>query len=124
MRTYPKKKGSEAEKHIFTSGASSSERCVRYDLLPREFLYRVAKRWDDGAIKHGERNCMLGIHDRDYVVDRINHLQEHLNAFLSGDTTDDNLAAMGWGISFLMEVEKSVEGKALIASIAQGGINA
>lgn len=103
---------------VFESGARSSEEALRYDLVPRNFLRRLAARFTLGAKKHGDTNYRKGLRDRAYITDRINHLQEHFQAYLrpesDAERTDDNLAAIAFGVAFLMEVEADAVGQVIL----------
>jgi len=106
---------------MFSSGAKSSGKVTRFDFLPRAFMERVAKRFELGAQKYPPFNYRIGFNDKDFVLDRINHLEAHLQAFLHPRTeeeyNDDNLAGIGWAIAFLMELEETQEGRDLINEI-------
>lgn len=60
------------------SGAQSSYRMPRYDLIYGPFLRRLAERLGYGADKHGADNYKAGVGDAAFYLDRRNHLQEHL----------------------------------------------
>ena len=103
------------------SGALSSSKKIRFDLLPRTFLERVAKRFELGAHKYPAFNYKQGLEDKEYIIERINHLIQHVNEFLSPldseEWDDDNLSAIGWAVAFLMECETTKEGKEVIFQI-------
>lgn len=111
----------EEAKINFKSGAASSGCVTRFDLLPRVFLERVAERFKIGSLKYGDFNYRKGFRDKAFIIDRINHIQEHFNAFLAPSCQeqrdDDNLAAVGWGIAFLMELSYSSEGQKILDEI-------
>lgn len=109
------------------SGALSSGKLPRYDLIPwHVFADRLAQRYSGppgGAAKYGEYNWQKGITDREYVLDRANHALKHLHRAVerirSGSQVDartiplnylldddDDLAAALWGIIFLMAAQK------------------
>jgi hypothetical protein len=103
----------ETEKvQIGTSGALSSKRSLYYHDIPPELFKRIAKRYTDGHVKYSpditmNLNWRQGLTDPLYVMDRFNHLFEHLIDFLeNGNQKDDNLAAIAWCCGFLMEVER------------------
>lgn len=113
---------SELEKlKTFESGAKSSGQAVRYDLLPREFLRRVAQRFTEGSVKYEDFNYRKGFGDEAFIRDRINHLQEHLNAFITPQNNeeykDDNLAAIGWAVAILIELDSTEHGHKLLSEI-------
>lgn len=105
----------------FRSGAQSSGNALRYDLIPRSFLRRVALRFGMGAEKYPPFNYRSGLADKEYILDRINHLQEHFQGYIApeneDDLTDDNLGAIAWGCAFLCEVEAHPEGKKIVDEI-------
>jgi hypothetical protein len=102
----------EKEKYRTASGATSSRLKLRFDLVPEIFNVRIAQRYTFGAEKHGEYNYRKGLTDPSYLQERIAHLRSHLSDFLlNGNTNDDNLAAIGWCVSFLMEAEQIPAGK-------------
>lgn len=105
----------------FASGAESSGCVVRFDLVPRRFLERVAARFGLGAGKYGERKYRNGLRDRAFIVDRLNHLQHHVQALLAPQSEeeflDDNLGAIGWAAAFLCEVEADPEGAKILEGI-------
>lgn len=92
---------------VFDSGAKSSERKPRYDLIPQRALEREAGRMGDGAASHGENNYRRGKDDPAFVRDRINHLIEHALKYASGDRTDDHLAAIRCNAGMLIWLEEA-----------------
>ena len=109
------------EVKTFKSGAQSSGNVARFDLVPRGFIERVARRFGLGASKYGERNYRDGLRDREYILDRMNHLQQHMQAYLApqnvDEAVDDNLAAIGWAAAFLCEVEADRKGAVILMKI-------
>ena len=100
------------DKFVSDCGATSSKLKLRFDLVPEVFNVRIARRYTIGAEKHGEYNYRKGLTDAKYLQERIAHLRQHLSDFLlNGNTNDDNLAAIGWCVSFLMEAEQIPSGK-------------
>lgn len=95
-----------------SSGALSSHTSVRYDLIPRVFLERTGKRYELGAVKYPPFNFSAGLADKAYIIDRMNHLQEHVQALLwpksKEEVEDDNEAAIAWATAFLMLCDKKV----------------
>ena len=94
------------EKLVTASGATRSNKAPRYDLIPLEGLRRLAERYGLGARNHGENNWKKGLHDPQFIEQCFNHMIEHAYLYkLSGNATDDNLAAVAWGAFALMEIE-------------------
>jgi hypothetical protein len=89
------------------SPAASSHKAQAYNLISPRFLRRLAKRLTVGGEKYGSVQWRQGINDADYVTDRFNHFFEHLLKFMeAGNTQDDNLGAMIWGLHCLADVEE------------------
>jgi len=101
--------------------AMSSHKALFFHDIPPELIRRIAKRYTGeidsygvplgGHVKYGighlNLNWRIGLGDPEYIADRFNHLVEHLLYFLEdGNEKDDNLAAIGWCLGFLMEAER------------------
>ena len=116
------------------TGAKRSERVVRYDLIPKIFLERLASRFTGnynnpelgGALKYGECNWEKGL----VTSDTINHIIDHLNTYTnhfrqmlkysdgnmsqvaeslrSFSDNEDHLAGAAFGIAVLMHQEDSL----------------
>ena len=101
---------------IEIAGAKTSKAKLRLDLVPQVFIRRTAIRFTEGAEKYGDYNYRKGLVEPAFIQDRINHLLNHLSEFLvqGPDTEDDNLAAVAWGIAFLMEAEQTQSGRQAI----------
>jgi hypothetical protein len=92
---------------VGASGAASSHRALFFNLISPHTIRRLAKRKTDGGIKYGTVQWRQGINDAEYVADRFNHLFAHMLNFMeSGNTEDDNIAAMLWALDALSEVER------------------
>jgi hypothetical protein len=74
----------------------------RYDLIPPEFVRRLAQRMAYGAAKHGENNYQRGVGDAAFHRDRVNHLIEHVLKYVAGDREKDHLAAVAANAAMLM----------------------
>jgi len=95
---------------IFTSNAKSSGKVPRFDLIPRVALEKLARRFELGARKYGEFNYKQAfLDDKDFIIDRLNHLQQHVQALLSpsraNEWDDDNIGAILWAAAMLAELE-------------------
>lgn len=94
------------------SKALSSKQALFFHDVPPELYRRIAKRYTVGHVKYSPEitqnlNWREGLTDPHYVMDRLNHLFDHVINFLDdGDDKDDNLAAIAWCCGFLMEVER------------------
>jgi hypothetical protein len=93
---------------VHACGASSSV-VPRFNLIPLSSLLRLTKRYELGSVKHGDFNWKKGLRNRDYTIDRANHVIHHalkLIAKIQGfipDDGDDDAAAIAWGGMFLCE---------------------
>lgn len=97
--------GGEAIK--FDSGAIRSKVVTEYRLIPKEFLRRLAARYEVGLVKYTENNWKRGLRDKKFRDQLFNHTVEHLWDWLeNGCKEDDNLAAAAWGIAAMMEAER------------------
>ena len=94
------------------SGALSSKKSLYYHDCPPELFRRTALRYTVGHVKYSNDitmnlNWREGLDDEFYVMDRYNHLWEHLIDFQTNlNKNDDNLGAIAWCCGFLMEVER------------------
>jgi hypothetical protein len=111
--------------HVSESGATSSHVPLRYDLIPRQLLECAAERYTIGEKIHSERGYQKGLSDRNFIINRINHIQEHWNKILHPHPKEDysavefrgNIGAMLWGLGFLLEVEDYGPGKQVLMDI-------
>lgn len=81
------------EMKVFTSGAKSTVKKPRYDLVPLITDQLIAERHEYGASRHGVRNYLKGKDDQEFITDRINHLIEHAKEFATHRRRSD-LAAI------------------------------
>lgn len=102
------------DKHTFSSGASSSGKKPRYDLIPTWALERIAHRFQLGAEKHGENNWQKGVGDTQFILDRINHAIEHLyqvkdqihGGIIATPEMDDDLSGVILNAIFVMGYQR------------------
>ncbi len=99
-----KRNHSSEETKTHASGAERSTHAnhVRYDLISTVGLRRLAERYALGAEKYTPYNWERGLP----ASDTMNHVMNHIQLWLAGDTTDDNLAAAAWGLFALMHFEE------------------
>lgn len=123
--------------HVSDSGATSSHVPLRYDLIPRSLLERAAERYTMGAKIHSERGYQRGMAEREFILNRINHIYEHLNKLLHPDyrkadspqdeegidikSINDNLGALLWGVGFICEVADHKEGIKILHELRSDG---
>jgi len=73
----------------------------RYDLIPAYALSRLAKHYENGADKYGDRNWEKGQPLSRYLDSMIRHGFK----FLGGSRDEDHLAAVAWNALAFMETE-------------------
>ena len=95
------------ERRQFGTGAvrDMSSGKGRYDLISPLFLKRLAKHFENGAKKYGDRNWEKGIPLSSY----LDSAMRHLGNYLEGLRDEDHLAAAAWNISCLIHMEEMIE---------------
>ena len=88
----------------FESGAERSTDAdgTRYDLISTVGLRRLAETYAEGAKKYAARNWEQGMP----AGETMNHVLNHLNRWLDGNTTEDDLAHAAWGLFTIMHFEE------------------
>lgn len=74
----------------------------RFDLLPWEAIWEVAKHCEEGAIKYGERNCERGIP----IHSLIDSAMRHLAKYMMGWDDEPHLRAAAWNVLFAIWMEQ------------------
>ena len=74
----------------------------RCDLLPPNALLRLARHFETGSLKYGDRNWELGIPCHSFADSGMRHLLK----FMAGDTDEDHLIAAIWNLMCLAETEQ------------------
>ena len=77
----------------------------RFDLMPCHAMKRLARHYENGAVKYGDRNWEKGIPLSKYLDSAIRHLY----AFLGGSREEDHLAAVAWNVMGYIETEYWIE---------------
>lgn len=77
----------------------------RFDLLPFEALWEVAKVYQKGAEKYEANNWRKGINLSAYVDSAMRHLTKHL----TGWTDEPHLSMAAWNILCLLETSILIE---------------
>ena len=83
----------------------TSEGKGRYDLITPVALARLAKHYENGSRKYGDRNWEKGQPICRYLDSAIRHLYKHLE----GDRSEDHLAAGAWNIMGAIHTEEMIE---------------
>ena len=74
----------------------------RYDLIPPDGLYRLAKIYEEGAKKYADNNWKKGMP----WSKCLNSLERHLQKWKMGMRDEDHLAMVAWRAFALMYYEK------------------
>ena len=91
----------------FTTGSKRDTRegKGRYDLIPSYALSRLARHYENGATKYGDRNWEKGQPLARYLDSMIRHAYK----FLGGSREEDHLAAVAWNALAYIETEHRIE---------------
>jgi hypothetical protein len=87
----------------FTSGAvrSADAEDVRFDLICPTAEERLARIYQEGAVKYGDTNYAKGIP----LSNILNHGKRHLNLYLRGDRSEDHIAKVAWACFAFMHFD-------------------
>jgi len=77
----------------------------RFDLIPSYALTRLARHYENGAKKYGDRNWERGQPLARYLDSMIRHAYK----FLGGSQEEDHLAAVAWNALAYIETEHRIE---------------
>ena len=92
------------ERTQFQSGAvrDMHEGKGRFDLLPMCVLLRLARHYENGCIKYGDRNWEKGIPCHSFADSAMRHLVKYMD----GQTNEDHLIAAIWNLCGLAWTEE------------------
>ena len=95
------------ERQQFDTGSrrDTREGKGRFDLLPPYAIHRLAKHFENGAKKYGDRNWEKGQPLSRYLDSAIRHLFK----YLGGDRSEDHLSACSWNCMAFIETEKRIK---------------
>jgi len=85
----------------------------RFDLLPPYAIYRLARHFENGAKKYGNRNWEKGQPLSRYLDSAI----RHLFGYLGGSRGEDHLAAAAWNALAFIETEQRIHEGILPATL-------
>jgi len=74
----------------------------RCDLLPPRAILRLAKHFENGCKKYGDRNWEKGIPINCFIDSAIRHTMK----YMIGQTDEDHLVAAAWNLMCAMELEE------------------
>lgn len=76
----------------------------RYDLLPMRAIHRLAKHFEGGASKYGDRNWEKGQPISRYLDSAMRHACK----YLQGQRDEDHLIAAAWNIMCAADTEERI----------------
>jgi hypothetical protein len=86
----------------------------RFDLVPPYPIQRLAKHYENGAVKYGDRNWEKGLELGRF----IDSAERHMSQFKDGDRTEDHLAAILWNICGYIWTEREIQESRLPAALS------
>lgn len=95
------------ERSEFSTGAhrDSSSGKGRYDLISPIALQRLARHYENGAVRYGDRNWEKGIPLHSYFDSAVRHLYKWLlNKLLGREQDEDHLSAAIWNIMCIVHI--------------------
>lgn len=95
------------ERQHFDTGAQrdTSKGKGRYDLLPFFAIERLAKHFENGAIKYDANNWRKGIPTTRFFDSAMRHLAK----YAMGYRDEDHLVAVAWNILCLVETQHMIK---------------
>lgn len=76
----------------------------RFDLIPSQAMFRLARHFEAGAIKYSDRNWEKGMPISVYVDAALRHIEKYKD----GWNDEDHLAAVLWNIASIMHHEQKM----------------
>jgi hypothetical protein len=73
----------------------------RFDLIPSQMMFRLARHFEAGAIKYSDRNWEQGMEISVYVDAALRHIEKYKD----GWDDEDHLAAAIWNLAAIMHHE-------------------
>ena len=77
----------------------------RYDLITPIALFRLARHYENGAVKYGDRNWEKGQPISRYLDSAIRHIYKHLEGYRD----EDHLSAGAWNLMGAIHTEEMIE---------------
>lgn len=77
----------------------------RFDLLPARALRRLARHFEAGAVKYGDRNWEKGQPLSVYLDSAL----RHTTIYMEGKTDEDHLIAAAWNLLCLADTEERIK---------------
>ena len=76
----------------------------RYDLLPAQALMRLARHFENGAVKYGDNNWEKGMPLNRYLDSAFRHMVK----FMAGERDEDHAIAAVWNLMCMVESEHMI----------------
>lgn len=98
------------ERQSFDSGAVRDTQTGkgRYDLLPTRAIRRLARHYENGAVKYGDNNYLLGMPMSRFTDSALRHLFKAIE----GHKDEDHFIAAIWNLLAIVEYQERIqEGK-------------
>lgn len=95
------------ERQEFSTGSrrDTSTGKGRFDLIPPYAMHRLARHYENGAAKYGDRNWEKG----QPLARYLDSATRHLNRALMGLQDEDHFMAAVWNIMSIVETKKRIE---------------
>jgi len=81
----------------------------RFDLITPFALRRIAKHYEGGAVKYGDRNWEKGQKIMRFLDSAERHVQDLKAALLLGEQTEDHAAAIIWNMMSYVHTEEMLK---------------
>ena len=103
------------ERENFSTGSRRDTRIGkgRYDLIPPSAMRRIAKHYENGAAKYGDRNWEKGQPISRYIDSSLRHIY----CYLEGEQQEDHVAAAIWNLMAIIHTTEKVEAGTLPAAL-------
>lgn len=76
----------------------------RFDLIPSEPLRRLAKLYERGSVKYGDRNWEKG----QPLMRYVDSAMRHLNCLVAGEPLEDHAVAVAWNMFGFMYTQTRI----------------
>ncbi len=95
----------------FNTGSvrDTRDRKGRFDLISPFAMHRIAKHYEGGAVKYGDRNWEKGQPIMRYLDSAERHINNLKMALLLGEQTEDHAAAIIWNIISYIHTEEMLK---------------
>ena len=106
------------QRQQFQSGAvrDTNQGKGRPDLISPIALTRLAKHYENGALKYGDNNWQKGIPLKRLVESAL----RHLNEYLYGNREEDNIIACAWNCFAIAHTESMIMKRKMSPDLAKG----